>query len=654
MGGGAAFAPPPPRHTGAIVERALKLFIAVLAIGISLFHLYTGAFGVFETMMQRSIHLTALMTLAFLTYPTSPKFPNRLNMPIDICLALLTLGIGIYNFVEHERIVGREWYYGPMTTWDIVFGVLMILLVLEAARRVTGWALPIIAAFFLAYAMYGQNLPYPFQIRTPPFLVLVDHMFLTPQAIFGIPVGVSATYVFLFVLLGAFLQQTQAGRFFIDLSIAMVGRMTGGPAKVAVISSSFFGTISGHSVANVYATGTFTIPLMKRFGYPPVFAGAVEAAASTGGQIMPPIMGAAAFIMAEFLGINYLEVAVAAIVPAVLYYVALFASTHVEAVRRGLRGLPEEEVPPFRPTLQHGFHFFLPLILIVVVLARGYTPFRAAFVGILSLIGVSMVRKKSRMGVKEFLEALKDGAHGSIIVAVACACAGIVVGVLDVTGLGITFMTVVLGLSKGLFLPTLFLVMVACLILGMGMPTAPAYIIAAMIGAPVLVELGVLPLSAHFFVFGSALLSSITPPVALAAYAGAAIAGADPLRTGLVACRVGFVKFLIPYMYAFNAALLMVGPPMEVVFSTVTATVGTLVLVASLEGWLYEDMPLMLRVPMGIAGFALMVPEPQTDLLGLLLAVTIFWVQRRRVMRHRLAPAVASHAARSAKGEEIS
>ncbi len=624
------------------MERVIGLFAAGIAVGISLFQLYTGAFGVFEAMMQRSIHVSALLTLTFLIYRTSDRSPRWLDRTVSLSLALLALAIGVYVLVEHERIVGREWYYGPMTVLDIAFGILLIFMVLEAARRVTGWALPIIAIFFLLYALFGQHLPYPFQIRTPPPLVLVDHMFLTPQAIFGIPVGVSATYVFLFVLLGAFLQQTGAGRFFIDISIALVGRMTGGPAKAAVVSSALFGTISGHSVANVYATGTFTIPLMKRFGYPPVFAGAVEAAASTGGQITPPIMGAAAFIMAEFLGISYLEVAIAAIVPAFLYYLAVFSSVHVEAVRRGLRGLPADEVPALRPTLWKGFHFFVPLILLVVVLVKGYTPFRAAFVAIVSLIVVAMLRKHSRIGLREFLKALEDGARGAIIVAVACACAGIVVGVLDVTGLGITFMTIVLEISKGMFFPTLFLVMVACLILGMGMPTAPAYIIAAMIGAPVLIELGVPALAAHFFVLGSALLSSITPPVALAAYAGAAIAGANPFRTGLVAFRVGFVKALVPYMYALNPALLMVGAPLTVVLAVASATVGTLALVAAIEGWLRGPLPRWLRLLLGTAGFAMMIPEHYTDVFGLVLGAAVVLIQWRRVTAGRFAPGRAA------------
>lgn len=632
------------------MERAIGLFAAGIAVAISLFHLYTGAFGVFESMMQRSIHLSALMTLAFLTCGSAKRLPRWLDRAISLSLALLTLVIGVYMLVEHERIVGREWYYGPMTVLDMTFGILMIVLVLEVARRVTGWALPIIAIFFLAYALFGQHLPYPFQIRTPPFRVLIDHMFLTPQAIFGIPLGVSATFVFLFVLLGAFLQQTGAGRFFIDLSIALVGRMTGGPAKAAVVASSLFGTISGHSVANVYATGTFTIPLMKRFGYPPAFAGAVEAAASTGGQITPPIMGAAAFIMAEFLGISYLQVAVAAIVPAFLYYLAVFASVHIEAVRRGLHGLPDEEVPALRPTFWKGFHFFVPLILLVVALVLGYTPFRAAFIGIVSLIVVAMLRKHSRISWRQFLKALEDGAYAAIIVAIACACAGIVVGVLDVTGLGITFMTIVLEISQGMFFPTLFLVMLACLILGMGMPTAPAYIIAAIIGAPVLIELGVPPLAAHFFVLGSALLSSITPPVALAAYAGAAIAGASPLRTGVIAFRVGFVKALVPYMYALNPALLLVGAPMTVVLAVATATAGTLALVAAIEGWLREPLTRPLRLVLGAAGFAMVIPEHYTDIAGLLLGAGVVLIQWRRVTAGRVAPSRAAGAGNRPRG----
>ena len=595
----------------------IKGLIFVLGVGISLFHLYTGGFGVVEAYMQRTIHLMALMTLAFLTFPSVKSWSSARNALIDLPLALLCLFIGAYLLYHHGRIVGREWYYGPILQSDIVLGVIMILLTLEAARRVVGPALPIIAMSFAFYALYGSHFPYPFTIRSPPPLIFIDHMFLTPQAIFGVPTGVSATFVFLFILFGAFLEKTGAGRFIIDFSMSLVGRTTGGPAKVAIVSSTLFGTVSGHSVANVYGTGTFTIPLMKRMGYKPEFAGAVEAASSTGGQIMPPIMGAAAFIMAEILGVPYLEVCKAAIIPAVLFYVAVFASTHVEALKLGLRGLSKEEVPPLVATLKHGAHFFIPIILLIYVLIRGYTPFRAAFMAIWALIFVAMFRRESRVTPRRFIETLIMGARNSVVIAVSCGCAGIVVGVLDVTGLGIKFVTIVTELSMGIFPLALILVMVSCLILGMGIPTAPAYIIAAMIAAPTLTHLGVQPMAAHMFVFYSALLSSITPPVALAAYAGAAISGGRVMETGIIASKLGFVKFLVPYLFVYNVSLLMIGEPLTVAWSFFTAVAGTVALSVAIEGYLMTKLSTSERLIIALAGVGALVPEVWTDGLSL-------------------------------------
>lgn len=607
----------------------VKGLIFAIGVGISLFHLYTGAFGVFEAYMQRSIHLMALMTLTYLTFPTNEKWSATKNAFVDVPLAVICLVIGVYLFIEHDRIVGREWYYGPMTKADVIFGIVLIILTLEAARRVVGLALPIIGVFFIVYGLYGNRFPYPFTIKSPPPKIFIDHMFLTPQAIFGIPVGVSATFVFLFILFGAFLERTGGGRFIIDFSMALVGRATGGPAKVAVVASSLFGTISGHSVANVYGTGTFTIPLMKRTGYKPEFAGAVEAAASAGGQIMPPIMGAAAFIMAEILGIPYISVCKAAILPAILYYVAVFTSTHVEALKTGLRGLRKDEVPGLASTMKGGFHFMVPLILLIAVLVKGYTPFRAAFIAIVALIAVAMLRKESRIGPRGFVETLVQGARNSIVIAVSCACAGIVVGVLDVTGLGIRFVTIVTELSRGIFPIALVMVMLSCLVLGMGVPTAPAYIIAAMIAAPTLTHFGAKPIVAHMFVFYSALLSAITPPVALAAYAGAAIAGSRVMETGVNASKLGFVKFLVPYMFVYNPAYLMIGSPVFVAWSFATGIVGTVALVAALEGYLMARVSILHRLAFMIAGLLTLTPEVKSDFLGLGIFVLFTWLNYR-------------------------
>ena len=605
--------------TGVLWVKMVKGAIAALGIGLSLFHLYTGGFGVVEAYMQRTIHLMVLMTMAFLIFPTNKKWTPQKNAVVDIPLALVAFSIGVYLLLNHSRIVGREWYYGPMTFWDMALGVVMIVILLDAARRVVGWSLPIIAIGFIVYCLLGSHFPYPFKIKAPAFNIFIDHMFLTPQGIFGVPVGVSATFVFLFILFGAFLEKTGGGKFIIDLSLALVGRATGGPAKVAVVSSMFFGTVSGSSVANVYGTGTFTIPLMIKSGYHKDFAGAVEATSSSGGQIMPPVMGAAAFIMAEILGIPYLEVCKSAVLPAVLFFLAVFISTHVEAVRTGLHGLSKDETPSIVMTLRRGAHFFIPLALLIAVLVLGYTPFRAAFIAIIVLVVVSMFRQESRMSVTEILETLILGARNSIVIAISCGCAGIVVGVLDVTGAGIRFVTIVTELSMGILPLALVLVMFSCLILGMGVPTAPAYIIAAMIAGPTLVKFGVLPIAAHMFIFYSALLSAITPPVALAAYAGAQISGGNVMRTGIIATKLGFVKFLVPYMFVYNPVYLMIGSTIFIVWSFFTGVVGTLSIVLAMEGFFFSKIGPFQRLMFAAAGVGCLMPEVISDVVGLAL-----------------------------------
>jgi TRAP transporter 4TM/12TM fusion protein len=603
-------------HDTGILIKMIKILVAATGIGISLFHLYTGAFGVFDAYMQRSVHLMTLMSLAFLVKPTFKSWSARKNAVIDLPLAILCLLIGVYLFVHHGRLVTREWYWGPMTSLDIGLGILTILLVLESARRTVGPALPIIAIVFMAYALFGGYLPYPFTIREVPPLIFLDHTFLTTQAIFGVPTGVSATFVFLFILFAAFLQKTGAAQFIIDFSMALVGKTTGGPAKVSIVASSLFGTVSGHSVANVYGTGTITIPLMKRAGYKPEFAGAVEAAASSGGQIMPPIMGAAAFIMAEILGVSYLSILKAALIPALLYYVALFVSCHIEALKMNISGIELEEAPKMRTTLANGSHFFIPLILLVAVLVANYTPFRAALIAIIALWIVSAFRKSSRLSIRDYFEAFIDGAKNSVVIAVACACAGIVVGVLDVTGVGIKFVTIVTSLSMGNLFLALVLVMLSCLILGMGVPTAPAYIVAAMIAAPILIGFGVDPIAAHMFVFYSALLSAITPPVALAAYAGAAIAEGKVMETAVIASKLGIVKFVIPYMFVYNTALLLAGSLQMTILSVFTAVIGTVSLSIATEGYVWGKLKPLMRLLFLAAGLAALMPEVVTDLIG--------------------------------------
>ena len=597
----------------------IKLSASIIAIGISIFHLYTGAFGIIEAYAMRTIHLMTLLVLAFLYWPASKKWSAEKSAIIDIPLVFICIIIDVYLIVNHYRISTREWYTGPMNIFDISFGWITMILLLEATRRVAGLALPIVALCFVGYTILGQYLPYPFTIRSPDLLIFIDHMFMTPHAIFGVPVGVSATFVFLFILFASLLDKTGAGKFIIDVSLSSVGWATGGPAKVAVIASGLFGTISGHSVANVYGTGTFTIPLMKKTGYKPEYAGGVEAAASAGGQIMPPIMGAAAFIMAEIMGVSYISVCKAALFPALLYFTALFASTHIEALKQGIKTIPRSELPPLKETIYGGIHFVIPMFLLIFVLIRGYTPFRAAFLAIIALMIVAMARKSSRLNLSEFLDALIQGAKNAVVIATCCGCAGVVVGCLDITGLGLKFIEIIFSFSFGIFPLLLLLVMVACLILGMGVPTAPAYIIVAMIAAPALIETGITPIAAHMFVFYSCLLSAITPPVALAAYAGAAIADAPVMKTGVIAAKLGFVKYIVPFVFVYNAALLMDGNVNFIILSFTTAFVGTITLSAAIEGYLFTPLSFLNRITLVTGSVLLLISNIPTDIAGLFL-----------------------------------
>jgi TRAP transporter 4TM/12TM fusion protein len=537
--------------------------------------------------------------------------------------------------VNHDRIISREWYTGAMTPMDVAVGWITILLLLEVTRRVAGPSLPIVAIVFMVYTLIGNKLPYPFTIRVPGLKLFIDHMFLTPQAIFGVPLGVSATFVFLFILFAALLEETGAGKFIIDLSYSAVGWATGGTAKVSVIASALFGTISGHSVANVYGTGTFTIPLMKKTGYRPEYAGAVEAAASAGGQLMPPIMGAAAFIMAETLGVSYLSICKAAILPALLYFTALFAATHFEALKNGIARVPRSSLPPIKQVVYNGFHFIIPIFLLIFILVQGFTPFRAAFIAIVALVMVAMVRKSSRIDGPRFCQALVSGARSAVVIASCCACAGLVVGCLDITGLGLRFVDIILATSKGILPLMLALVMIACLVLGMGVPTAPAYIIVAMIAAPSLVEFGILPIAAHMFVFYACLLSAITPPVALAAYAGAAIAEADVMKTSVIAAMLGFVKYVIPYVFVYNAALLMEGSVPFIIFSFATAFLGTIFMSAALSGFLLTKLSPPVRATLFVGSILLLISDLSTDVIGFALVTLVLIVNRRCQQREK-------------------
>jgi len=584
--------------------------------------------GSLDPWSQRVIHLSFGFIITFLTYPYIKG--KKINI-IDICLAILSLLCGLYIIINMDALVDRA---GMPTKWDIVFGVITIILVLEMTRRVIGLALVIVSIVFLLYAYFGPYLPDAIAHRGYSIERIATHMYTTLEGIFGVPISVSATFVILFVIFGAFLEATKTGNFFINFANSIAGKRRGGPAKVAVISSGFFGTISGSAVANVVGTGTYTIPLMKRTGYAPHFAGAVEAVASSGGQLVPPVMSAAAFVISEMTGESYLKICIAAIIPSVLYYTSLFTAVHMEARRANLSGLSEEEVPKFWATLKsQGYLAISALVLVYFLAVELRSPSFSAFWAIIAALILSSIKKSTRLNLKGLIKALESGAKGALSVVAACAAAGIVVGVVTLTGLGLKFSGAIIQLAHGNLYLTLFFTMIASLILGMGLPTTAAYIICAILAVPALTNLGVNVLSAHLFVFYFAIISAITPPVALAAYAGAGIAKSDPMKTGLTACRIGLAAFIVPYMFVFNPALLMHGSVIQIIWVTFTAIVGVFFLSSSVIGWWITQMSVWERVLLFIASLLLIEPRVLTDILALffMIPVLLFQIKKRKV-----------------------
>ncbi|MBI3079348.1 MAG: TRAP transporter permease, partial [Deltaproteobacteria bacterium] len=596
-----------------------RWIVGGLAIAWSLYQLYVAYFGVPSPLLLRSLHLLAAFVLLFLTEPLvrgqdgrSPAWARAL----DFTLLLLSAAIFLYIVANYFTIENRMAQVDPVSTTELILGILSILLTLEAVRRCVSPALTIVMLVFLAYTLLGGMIPAPFGHKGFNLEEIVEIMYLGYRGIFGMPVGVAATYVFLFVLWGAFFEKSGVGEFFIKFSHALAGSTRGGPAKIAVISSAMFGTVSGSAVANVYGTGSFTIPMMKSLGYRPQFAGAVEAVASTGGQIMPPVMGAAAFVMAEFLEMPYIEIAKIAAIPAILYFIAVLAMVHLEAVKTGLRGMPRETLPSFGRTLATGAHLLTPLVGLVYLLTVGYTPMRAALIAIVLTIAVSYVRRDTRMGLRDIVRGLEVGAMSAISIAVACAGAGIVVGATATTGFGLSLTSVMTSYGVSL-IAVLTLVAITCLILGTAMPTTPAYIMTGALSVPILVGFGVPAIPAHMFIFYFAVISMITPPVAMSAYAGAQIAGASFMKTGLEASRLGIAAYIVPYMFVYGPQLLLQGTVPEIVLAFASATIGVLALAGGAEGWLLARASVPERVLAFGAALFLIKPGLVTDLAGI-------------------------------------
>lgn len=643
----------------------LRALLLALSLGAALFHLYSAGVAPFTALVQRPVHLAFMAALGFLGIGArqggfrrkvragsslesngngeapapgtgsrdGSRTPEEVREAEDghgegLARAFRALLAGVlvmamvasaaYLVAEHEALVRRA---GSPTPLDLCGGLVTLVVVLELARRTTGWGLVSVAVLALAYALAGPHLPGVLAHRGYGFTRLMEHLYLSTEGVWGVPLGVSADFVYLFVLFGALLDMAGGGGLLIGLADRIAGRSRGGPAKTAAVASAFMGSLSGSAVANVVTTGTFTIPLMRRSGFKPFFAGAIEAAASTGGQLMPPVMGAGAFILATWTNIPYTRVAVAAIIPALLYYGALLMAIHFRAGRMGLKGGGLKEKEAILPRL----HLLLPLFFIVLLLGMGRSPMRAAFWGVVSALGVSFLGRKTRPSLGRIEEALLAAGSGAVQVAAACAAAGVVVGVASLTGIGLRMSELIITVSQGNLLLALILTAMGSIVLGMGLPTTAAYVVLAALGAPALIQLGVPVLAAHLFIFYFGCISNVTPPVALAAYAASGIAGAAPLRTAWTAMLLASAGFLVPFMFVYAPHLLLEGSALGVGVVGGTALAGVTALAASNMGFLRRRLLLWERALLLTGALALIVPGLVSDGYGLAVLLLIFF-----------------------------
>jgi len=602
-------------------RQVIGIAIGLIGAAMSLYHMYAIAIAPPEAMIFRGWHLLFAIVLVFLIYPTDLRRESGNPSWLDLVLLALSVACVVYIFVNYKYIVNRIPYIDDPTTLDLVMAALCTILVLEASRRAVDWMLPATALAFVAHAFFWTG------VSLEQFL---DQMYLTTEGIFGSTLGVSAAFVLIFVMFGSFMERTGTGQLFMDFALALTGRQTGGPGKCSVVSSSLFGTISGSAVANVMVDGPITLPLMKRSGFTPHFAAGVESTASTGGQIMPPVMGAAAFVMAEFMGVSYFQICMWAIIPSLLYYVACFGAVHFEAKRLGLHGLKPEECPKIRDVFKDRGHQFIPVVIVLVGMFQDYSAPLAALVGVLACFPVAYMRKTTRHTVTwaNVWGALVDSARNSLAVAMACAAAGIMIGTIALTGLGITFTQLVLGLAEHSLLIALIVTALAGLVLGLALPTTPAYILTVALLIPALIKMGVIAPAAHMFAFYFAVLSAITPPVALAVFAAASLAKADMWKSGWAAMKIGAAGFIVPFMFVYQPALLMIGDWSEIIVATLTASVGCILLAAGFHGYLLRWASMWERGVLLAAALLLVNPHWATDLIGLALLMVVVISQR--------------------------
>ncbi|MED1794834.1 TRAP transporter permease [Brevibacillus nitrificans] len=610
----------------------MKWITFILLVLFSVYQLSSTLFFTIPPQIHRPIHLAFGLGLVYLLYAGTKKGKGSKVGIINLILALLGVIVCLYWVFDYEGLVTRT---GNYTTLDMLVGGVAILLVLEAARRVVGVPITLIASIFLLYTYFGPYMPGFLEHRGSDVERIIGHSYYTLEGILGTPLAVSSTFIFLFVLFGAFLEKTGVGEYFNDLSLVIAGRRIGGPAKVAVFSSALQGTISGSSVANVVTSGAFTIPMMKRLGYRSEFAAAVEASSSTGGQIMPPVMGAAAFLMAEFIGVPYLEIAKSAALPAILFFVGIWIMTHFEAKRLGLRGLTKEELPDKKEVLKK-MYLLLPIVIIITALMMNISAERSAIIGIVSTIVVGAFRKETRMSIADILEALASGARMALGVVAATACAGIIVGTITLTGIGLKLANGLIDLAGGQLFLTLFFTMIASLILGMGTPTTANYIITSTIAAPALVQLGVPEIAAHMFTFYFGIVADITPPVALAAFAAAGIAKSKPIRTGVESTRLSIAAFMAPYIFVVSPALLLINTTFwESIWVMITSTLGMIGVGAGLIGYWMAKLNPFERILAFAGGILAVIPGIESDIAGFVLLGLVFGYSLYKARKQR-------------------
>ena len=608
----------------------LAAVIVVLSLAMSAFHFYSTYYGQSEVHAHRSTHLAFMLVLTFVFFPLGRKHfsdPLRATFLADLAWITIALGAQVYTLVHLDRFVDPG--YGATTT-DVVVGTLLIIAVLEATRRTVGWGLTLTAIFFLVQTWQADKFVWILYGPPATWSAMMESFFGKEEGLYGIPVGIMSGILILFILFASFLTMTGIGDFFVRLATALAGRMAGGPAKVAVFSSALLGTISGSGVANVMMSGVFTIPMMKRIGYGATFAGAVEAVASIGGQIMPPIMAAAAFIMSDFVGVPFRQVALAALIPAVLYFFCVFVTVHLEARRLGLRTIPREEMPRIGPILKSDGYLLLPVIALIGFLYFGFSEEMSALMAVAATFLVSFARRRSALGPVRLLKAFEAGARTGVTVAMAVAAAGLIIGCLFLSGIGMQFSYILVNLSGGQLWLALIYTTFAAILLGLSLPTTAVYLTLAIIVAPGLVQMGVPKMAAHMFIFYMGVTSDLTPPTCLSPFAAAAIAGSRPMATAWQAMRLGAVLYIVPFMFVYSPALLMIGSPLQIVLAAVPAIAGVFCLAAALQGWLRTHATLFERALLGAAAVLFIVPNLLADAVAVALVALAYGLQYLR------------------------